>query len=139
MNASESLTNLIKKLYQNGKTDKEIGEIAGCSHAHINYIRNGQRNIENSSLDLILRLFPELDGVIAAACQAKLEGRPVSMTQQANGNTNSQISQTMGAADAADAVARYRQQLSDAILALAIPADAKVQVLSLLKQIGDKI
>lgn len=134
MKASESLTQLIEHLYhENGKTDQEIANITGCSQSLVNRIRHGRRSIGGSSLDLILRLFPELDGVIAEACRAKLEGRPVSMQQQANGNTNSQISQTMGADAGLSRVKDYQLRLYQQLVDMDIPDDAKLKLMQLIK------
>lgn len=59
------LQKMLRDLRADGKTNRELAEIAGISHAHINRLLNGPpENLLKVKLETLLRLFPELEKCI---------------------------------------------------------------------------
>lgn len=105
MNIQELLQSWLVSLYNSGKTDEELAEMAGTSRAHINRLRHGTFPFEKVKLETLLKLFPnmriELGDTITARQSAVNTG-----TVNGSMTVNNQ-----GRADAADLKSSIRKAL----------------------------
>ena len=125
MNFGESLKKALKDEYDRGAKYQEMAKSHGVSYAYIHGLINGKDPCGGVSLDKLQRMLPH--------AELNLHPSPVSMQQQANGNTNSQISQTMGADAGLSRVKDYQLRLYQQLVDMDIPDDAKLKLMQLIK------
>lgn len=75
MNLQEMLQNWLVALYNEGKTDEELADMAGCTRVHINRLRHGKFPMEKVKLETLLKLFPNI--------RISLDGSPITATNSA--------------------------------------------------------
>lgn len=75
MNLQEMLQNWLIAQYNEGKTDEELANIAGCTRVHINRLRHGKFPMEKVKLETLLKLFPNI--------HISLDGSPITATNSA--------------------------------------------------------
>ena len=123
----EQLTEWLRdKVNEEGMSQLRLSKQAHCTHSRINDFINPKKqgSIKGAALDLILRLFPELQRPILDALASR---GGTAIHQEANGNTNSRITQTAGVGDAS-----YRQRVQDLAVRLS-GEDGTLQLASFLK------
>ena len=94
-------------------SQKDLALQIGCSQSRLNDFLNKKGELGSAKFDLILRLFPELQRPILDALASR---GGTAIHQEANGNTNSRITQTATvppSGGAATSEARLRQQVTD--------------------------
>lgn len=110
----------LKDEYINGATFKELERKYGVAYSYIRSLMNGDKPITRMSLEVFLKLFPGIENVISDHLSGVGSGGG---RQEANGNTNSHITQSIGGnATVVDAggLDAYRGRLYSAILGLGL-------------------
>ena len=124
MNLQELLQNWLVSQYNEGKTDEELADIAGCTRVHINRLRHGKFPMEKVKLETLLKLFPNL--------RISLDGSPITATNSAVNAGVNNGSMTIHAAGEADQI---KSSLRSAILKSdGICDSCKVKILTLLEK-----
>ena len=130
------LAYLRDKTSQEGMSQNKYAKITGVKQGTINGFLNTSdkrpRPISGASLDLVLRLFPELQRPILDALASR---GGTAIHQEANGNTNSRITQTAtvppsGGAASSEAL---RAKIILSILDLELTPEVQSQVLKVIK------
>ena len=125
------LAYLRDKTSQEGMSQNKYAKITGVKQGTINGFLNTSdkrpRPISGASLDLVLRLFPELQRPILSY----LESRRSGIQQVANGNILSTITQTAGVPSRLE---DCRQAAIDEIINMDIPDDIRTKVLRVLSK-----
>lgn len=127
----EQLTEWLRdKVNEEGMSQLRLSKQAHCTHSRINDFINPKKqgSIKGAALDLILRLFPELQRPILSY----LENRGGGIQQVANGNILSTITQTAGGSPAGGAEA-LRDRVIRSIIDLELPAEVQQLVLKTIK------
>lgn len=109
-----------------------VSKLTGCPQSRINDYLKHEEKIQTATLFNILRLFPELQRPILDALASR---GGTAIHQEANGNTNSRITQTAtvppsGGAASSEAL---RDRLIRAVIDLDIPPEIQAMVLKVLK------
>lgn len=123
MNIQELLQSWLVSLYNSGKTDEELAEMAGTSRAHINRLRHGTFPFEKVKLETLLKLFPNM----------RIElGDTITARQSAvnNGTNNGSMTvnnQTTGGSEP------LKSALRSAVLKSDMCSDCKVKILTMLE------
>lgn len=123
MNIQELLQSWLVSLYNGGKTDEELAEMAGTSRVHINRLRHGKFPFEKVKLETLLKLFPnmriELGDTITASHSAVN-----------NGTNNGSMTVNNQTTDGSEPV---KSALRSAVLKSDMCSDCKVKILTLLE------
>lgn len=125
MNLQEMLQNWLIAQYNEGKTDEELANMAGCTRVHINRLRHGKFPMGKVKLETLLKLFPNI--------RISLDGSPITATNSA---VNAGVNNGNMTIHAAGDGERLKSSLRSAILKTDDICDkCKVKILTLLETI----
>ena len=130
MTISELIQAFLQEARQT-KTQREIAKRLAISPGYLNHLMSGKQDISQITLGTFSRMFPR--------AEVWLDGAPGGITQNghhnaatANGDAIIQAAPASRDADA-EAVAAFRQRLSNAVLDLDIPGEAARAVLKAIR------